>query len=518
MVLLESISAITSWEDYEYQGHMALYIALKEICYLMVELGNVEGYDLQIEGEEDFSIRKNTQYITLHQVKAGAIRLKSNDKFAFIIGILQNKAKYGYFHIANGKRLQSDFVSSTLYHIDELQKELSKDVKERKDISNPDEEKNCIIVDEISGNHEKGSAYSIIKYVSENSKDSNKIKSIISNIKDELNKYRTDIISRIESAKKEKPLLSDDQVFLDTFREKYDNVKQIRQKAYDIIVEILGKTHPEYTFANVDYAALVYDQLFLYMKNRITDFYIKKNKNGKCILTFGEIVNQVTVDYHEKIDTISYQYFQVLRSIRDAYAEYPNESWNNCREINCKDCKSSAACNLFKQINILNAKSNEDKNRIIRNLILKTPTVGKSNNLPQDSLISNLFLHLLDEIKAMELRKNNAYEAIVDKNKVYRLTLDSSYDICEFQKNLSKELENEIDKTLLYECDVLITDRLCGENLLFNGGYVNILTEKELNEISEMTSFTVENMKKDCNRPKVIRLVDKNRALGELKK
>ena len=46
MVLLESISAITSWEDYEYQGHMALYIALKKIYALMVEFGNVEGYDL----------------------------------------------------------------------------------------------------------------------------------------------------------------------------------------------------------------------------------------------------------------------------------------------------------------------------------------------------------------------------------------------------------------------------------------------------------------------------------------
>lgn len=241
MVLLESISAITSWEDYEYQGHMALYIALKKIYALMVEFGNVEGYDLQIEGEEDFSIRKNTQYITLHQVKAGAIRLKPNDKFAFIIGIIQNKAKYGYFHIANGKNLQSDFVSSTLSHINELERELNKDVKERKDILNPDEEKNYIIVDKISGNHEKGSAYRIIKYVSGNSKDSNKIKSIISDIKDELNRYRTDIENRIESAKKEKPSLSEDKVFLDTFGEKYDNVKQIRQKAYGIIVEILKK-------------------------------------------------------------------------------------------------------------------------------------------------------------------------------------------------------------------------------------------------------------------------------------
>ena len=37
-----------------------------------------------------------------------------------------------------------------------------------------------------------------------------------------------------------------------------------------------------------------------------------------------------------------------------------------------------------------------------------------------------------------------------------RLTLDSSYDIGEFQKNLRKELEKEADRSLLYECDVLI--------------------------------------------------------------
>ena len=43
------------------------------------------------------------------------------------------------------------------------------------------------------------------------------------------------------------------------------------------------------------------------MKNRITDFYIEKNKSGKCILTFSEMVEQIIVDYHEKIDTLAYQ-------------------------------------------------------------------------------------------------------------------------------------------------------------------------------------------------------------------
>ena len=69
----------------------------------------------------------------------------------------------------------------------------------------------------------------------------------------------------------------------------------------------------------------------------------------------------------------------------------------------------------------------------------------------------------------------------------------------------------------MYECDVLITDRLNKNALFFNGGDVNVLTEKELDEIREITSTTVEKMKLDCNRPKVVRLVDKSTALGELK-
>ena len=78
-------------------------------------------------------------------------------------------------------------------------------------------------------------------------------------------------------------------------------------------------------------------------------------------------------------------------------------------------------------------------------------------------------------------------------------------------------IKKEADRSVLYECDVLITDRLCEETLIFNGGDVNVLTGREINEISGMTSSTVEKMKKDSIRPKIIRLVNKNTALGELK-
>lgn len=515
--IVQPFNAITSWEDYEYQGHVALYYALKNILNLLQSCKSISGYELQIEGEEDFSIRKNTKYISLHQVKAGAVKLDSNDKFSFIMGILQNEAESGYFHISNGKKFHSDFVSKSFDHISILKNDLQKKVIEKKDIPATDKEDDYIVLDNVSANHKKADVYSIIKYVSGNSKDITKIESTIRKIDNALDTYKTTIEKKIEELKKYNPSLCDDEVFLRVYEDKFDNAKEIRLKAYAVIVGILNIECPSYTFVDIDYAALVYDQLLLYMKEKITEFYIENNKNKKCILTFDEILEQIVVDYHEKIDTVAYQYFQVLRSIRDVYAEYPSELWNDCVESNCTDCKDSSSCNLFKQISILNDKSETEKNQIIHNLLLKTPQVGKSNNLPQDSLVSHLFLNLLDEIKTLGIGRNNVYEAIKNGNETYRLTLDSSYDINEFQKNLRRELEKEADRSVLYECDVLITDRLCEETLIFNGGDVNVLTGKEINEISGMTSSTVEKMKKDSNRPKIIRLVNKNTALGELK-
>ena len=517
MLLIEPISAITSWEDYEYQGHIALYMTLKKIFDLLQSGKSISGYNLQIEGEEDFSIREDDKYITLHQVKAGAIKLEPNDKFSFIIGILQNKAEYGWFHISNGKKIPIDFVSTTLDYINMLKKQLNKKVIERKEIPATDKEDNYIVLDKVAGNHKKADVYSIIKYASKNSKDIDKIKSTISDINNALDTYKSIMEKRIQIFKKDNPSLNDDEAFVCAHKEKYDNAKEIRRKAYGVIVEILRMERPNYIFVDVDYAALVYDQLMLYMKKRITDFYIEKNKNGKCILTFDEIVEQIVVDYHEKIDTVAYQYFQVLRSIYDAYAEYPSETWNNCTVSNCIDCQDSSVCNLYKQISILHNKSEDDINQIIHNLILKTPQVGKSNNLPQDSLVSHLFLNLLDEIKTLGLEKSNVYEAIKDGIKKFRLTLDSSYSTNEFQQNLQTALKKEADRSVLYECDVLITDRLREEALFYNGSDVHVLTEKELNEINGITSSTVEKIKKDCIRPKIIRLIDKNIALGELK-
>lgn len=132
----------------------------------------------------------------------------------------------------------------------------------------------------MSGNHKKADVYSLIKYVSKNSKDMTTIKSAVIAIDEALDTYKTIIERKIEELKKDNLLLCDDEAFLCAYDEKFDNVKEIRLKAYAVIVEILRIKCPEYTFVDVDYAALVYDQLLLYMKNKITEFYIEKTRLG----------------------------------------------------------------------------------------------------------------------------------------------------------------------------------------------------------------------------------------------
>ncbi len=511
ILLIEPISAITSWEAYEYQGHITLYVTLKKILELLQKNENVLDYDVQIEGQEDFSIRKNKENVSLHQVKMGTINLDEKDKFAFVIGILQSGAKSGFFHISNNGKLPTDFVSKTLEYIDTLRKELNKKIIEKKDITSTEIENKYIVMENISGNHKKGDAYRLIKYVSGNSKDIEKIKTTINKINSELEHYKTiiqDAKERCESS------LNLDNIYLFEYNDKFDNSKEVRKKAYEVIVEILKLRCPQYTFVDVDYSSLVYDYLFLYMKKLITENYIERYTGKPCVLPFKDILEKIEVDYHEKIDTVAYQYFQVLKSIRDAFAEY---SSIYCKNSNCSDCKDSKECNLLKEISCLNSKDRLDIENIIHNLILSTPQIGKNNNLPHDDLISDLFLNLLKEIKFLHLTGNDVYQAIKDGGITYRLTLDSSCNKEQFQKKMIQELKNLSDKSLLFECDVLITNELREESLFIDGGKINVLTEKELDEIKGLTSFTIENIRKDCNKPKVIRLVDKKIALGELK-
>jgi hypothetical protein len=59
--------ATPTWNGFNYQGKIALYVVLDKL----IELNNVGvvDYSLELEWFEDFTIKKNNEYITIHQVK-----------------------------------------------------------------------------------------------------------------------------------------------------------------------------------------------------------------------------------------------------------------------------------------------------------------------------------------------------------------------------------------------------------------------------------------------------------------
>ena len=63
MGLIEPYSAIPSWEGYKYQGNVALFVALSKQRDILLNHGSLDGYELQIEGQEDFSILKDGAFL-----------------------------------------------------------------------------------------------------------------------------------------------------------------------------------------------------------------------------------------------------------------------------------------------------------------------------------------------------------------------------------------------------------------------------------------------------------------------
>lgn len=517
-MIIAPINAIASWEGYEYQGHVAIYTALKNMYDLLEKGVEISGFELQVEGEEDFSIRENGKYISLHQVKYGAISLDENDKFSFVIEILQNSAKYGYFHIVNGKSIPKDFVQSTLKYIETLFFELDKSLVMKKSEVKGSEENEYIILEKISSNTKKASIYNILNYVCEGNKDKFVVENAINKIKEELDAYTKKIHDDVAAYKKENSGSEQDFVYLATYEPKFSTIKEARGASYEVISDILKIIHPEWAFfSDRAYSAFVYDQVLLKMKERITDFHIEQSKTGKCIITYKELFDLIDKNYHILFDSTGYQYYKVLNSIKEMYENYPQQLWTSCIYESCKECSCKEVCNLVKQIELLNSKSTEEKEEIIHNLILTTPEPGKSNNLPSDNLINRLLLEMLDEIKILRIEKNNVIQAVKDGTEFYRLSLDDSGEVRELQERLTKELQKTADKSFIFECDVLITDQLNQKSFLYNGSNINVLEEEQLEELKGISSDSIDKIKMDCNKPKVIRLINREQAKGELK-
>ena len=186
----------------------------------------------------------------------------------------------------------------------------------------------------------------------------------------------------------------------------------------------------------------------------------------------------------------------------------------NCNQNNCEQCANAETCNLLKQLTELSGREIEEKHSLVFNLLLQEPTES-INNLPSDETIETQLLELLKDLSVLTLNKKNIFSASSNK-KFYWLSLDDSRKKEKIREKIQKGIKENPDKSFLYECDVLITGRLNEEAFKIDGSNVNILEREQLEEIEGIVSNNIEDEKADCNKPKIIRLVNIEKAKEDL--
>lgn len=512
MGLIEPISAIKSWEGYKYQGNITLYVTLSCIKDILSKQESLDDYEVQIEGEEDFALLKNGYYISLHQVKSGAVNLDDNDKFAFIAEIIQTSAELGYFHINSKERIPNDFLKKTYSYISRLTVEFGKKVISKADLLPSDKEDDFIILESVTVNKKKGTKYSIIKYNTGGKKDRSSVENAIRSIKNELPQHLREIDSRKKNYLASNPDGAEDKCFVEEWPIKFDDIKEVKKQGIQIIKEIISVVHPKWTFADDKYCSFLYEEGIRLIEQYVTDFFVQKNKNAKCLISFRKFYEVIVKDYYQNYnDNKEFKYFLILKKIDEVFLKFRA---NNCNRNNCEQCTNAATCNLLMQYTKMSGREIEEQHSLIFNLLLQEPT-DSINNLPSDETIEIQLVELLKDLSALTLNEKNIISASLN-NEYYWLSLDDSRKKENLRKKIQKGIRENPDKSFIYECDTLITGRLNDEIFKIDGSNVNVLEGEQLEEIRGIISSDIDYEKANCNKPKIIRLVDTEQAKGEL--
>ncbi|WEI92481.1 ABC-three component system protein [Enterococcus casseliflavus] len=113
-VTMYSTDASFSWNGYNYQGKVGLLVALKKIEELRAKEEDLGDYYLELEWLEDFSIKKNNDYITIHQVKtynSTTISTYKDAIWALLAKILEfTDIEKAYLHSTSSLIIPEDFL------------------------------------------------------------------------------------------------------------------------------------------------------------------------------------------------------------------------------------------------------------------------------------------------------------------------------------------------------------------------------------------------------------------------
>ncbi|MEH7238091.1 ABC-three component system protein [Bacillus sp. JJ1562] len=144
-----STDASPSWNGYNHQGKVGIFVVLKLINELKIDYDTCAIYELELEWLEDFSILKNGEYIALHQVKTYKETMPSKYKEAIWLLLAKTidipKIKNTYLHttvpISNIDNLRESILA---YKISEkVETEVDNEGQEKKKSKNYWTPKQC---------------------------------------------------------------------------------------------------------------------------------------------------------------------------------------------------------------------------------------------------------------------------------------------------------------------------------------------------------------------------------------
>lgn len=368
------------------------------------------------------------------------------------------------------------------------------------------------LLESVTANTAKASKYSIIKYNTRGKKDRNSVENAIESIRNELQQHVNEIENRKHIYLSANPDGVEDRCFVEEWPIKFDDIKEVKKQGVQLIKDILVMVHPEWTYADDKYCGFLYEQGLGLIEQYVTDFFVQKNKNDRCIISFSEFYGLIVKEYYSNYDdNKEFKYFLVLNKIDEVFIKFRE---NNCNQNNCQQCANAETCNLLKQLTELSGREIEEQHSLVFNLLLKEPTES-INNLPSDETIETQLVELLKDLSVLTLNEKNIITASLNKE-FYWLSLDDSRKKEKLREKIQKGIRENPDKSFLYECDTLITGRLNDEAFKIDGSNVNILERNQLEEIRHIVSSNIEDEKANCNKPKIIRLVDAEQAKEEL--
>ena len=456
--------ASASWFGYHYQGRLALKYIIKKISEIKME--EIEKYELEIESMEDFSIKYDGNYISIHQVKSG--QEKHSDINNLFFGKLEKKEVEIYFHyissISNFEELKSKFLVK--------KSEISKEIENYMKI---EEDK----LEESFKSEGKKNSLERAVYNSR-TKENFKIKEALKKSKELLENYDLELLN--------------EENFNFILEEK--DIEKVDEEIKQYIIEINKKIDKVIIMEDISNKILsIGDIIYIHINNRVNE---KKSETIKL----SEILDVLKRDTLKKSEF--YEAFEILQNFEKKLIEYVGEE---CQS-ECQSCKEKTSCNLYKNIKVIYKKVTniKDMYRLVQNIQPNNSIV--SSDFSTEYLIDTLY-PIIREIKKLKLVKNKKIVA-VNENKNYWAIDTNFQDEDKFKRRFVKKLNENRSNILelIYEADVLISKHMNISDIFGERYKFSRLSEKELKALNKNTRNG-----KEISKIKQIDVIDLNKAL-----